>query len=916
MQLEELLEDRRIEPSHSPWASPVVMVPKKKKGDYRLCVDYRKLNRLTKIDVYPMPTIDAILESLHGATVFTSLDLKSGYHQMAMAPEDVEKTAFICEEGLYQFKVLPFGVVNGPASFQRLMETVLRDFIGKTCYVYLDDIVCYSSSVSQHFVDLQQILQKLREAGLTVNRDKCSFGCSTMRYLGHIVGPHGLQMDPEKVQAIFDYPMPTSVKQPEQFLGMVTWYAKFIPRLADITEPLNQLCHKNAKWDWTDKCTAAITTLKTILTSEPILTYPDLTRPFLVHTDASGTGLGAVLLQEDDGNMRTIAFASRALNGPERNYSTTERECLAVVWALEKWRVYLEGQRCTVVTDHQSLTWLFRKAQLTGRLARWVLRLQEFCFDVTYRPGSLHVLPDGLSRAHDTIVGAVWEDLAEEFPFTGDDIQPATPPVGADVNPGAQTDGARDDDTCAATVCKRPDTDPVDWVQCDLCQSWYHLKCVNLSRRRAEAMPVYTCTKCKKTRWRNRMDLQWRTVGDGEANNQSLPFPGWQQLKTDQSRDPTLIKMKADKSGAYRVKDDVLYRYTGTKWKIVVPKTLQRDVLHDCHAKPTAGHLGRTKTLNRLDDLCLWWTGISKDVRNFVRACKTCREMKPVFRKPPGLMLSSHSQQPWEVLGVDLMGPFPRSYGGHEYLLVAVDHFSKWTEVFPMRKATGKAVASLMVRQLFCRYGAPKKLLSDNGSQFISRAMAAVCDEWGVEQIFISPYHPQTNWVERVNRNIKGMMRSYLTDDHRLWDIHVSEFAFALNSVVHSTTGMAPCVVMFGRQLQSPLHNKWHLTDTSERQDADTVRQEVTRNMQKSYQKRKHHYDKRRRSAKHAVGDQVMLKTHPQSSAEKHFSAKLAPKWCGPLTVLEQLTPVNYKLAPVSSPGTEVIAHIDQLKPC
>ena len=347
-------------------------------------------------------------------------------------PSVVLQTAFICKEGLFQFRVLPFDVVNGPASFQRLMETVLHDLIGQTCYVYLDDVVCYSPSVSQHFTDLRQILQRQRAAGLTVNREKCAFGCSTMKYLGHIVGNDGLRTDPAKVQAIFDFPTPTNVKQLERFLGMVTWYAKFIPHLASLAFLLNQLRHKGVKWQWTDECNSALTTLKTVLTSEPILVYPDLSQPFTVQTDASNrAGLGAVLLQKD-GDMYAIAYASRSLCGPEQNYSTTERECLAVVWALEKWRVYLEGQRCKVVPNHQALTWLFRKATLTGRLARWVLRLQDFCFDVTYRPGVLHTLPDALSRAHEKpTVGALWQNLAEEHQSDSGNDLPTMPPVHA-----------------------------------------------------------------------------------------------------------------------------------------------------------------------------------------------------------------------------------------------------------------------------------------------------------------------------------------------------------------------------------------------------------------------------------------------------------------------------------------------------
>ena len=265
--------------------------------------------------------------------------------------------------------------------------------------------------------------------------------------------------------------------------------------------------------------------------------------------------------------------------------------------------------------------------------------------------------------------------------------------------------------------------------------------------------------------------------------------------------DPRKAKSIEKQAQEYRLDNGVLLYYTRSAWCIVVPKALQRDVIIECHSKPVAGHQGRTKTINRLKNNRLWWKGMSTDVRSFIRTCKTCQATKPVFHKPAGMMLSTHSSGPWEVVGVDLMGPLPKSYAGHEYLLVAVDHFSKWCEIFPIKKATGKNIACILVRQLFSRYGAPRCLLSDNGPQFISRAVEAVCSEWGVHQKFITPYHPQTNWVERVNRNIKGMLQAFTTNDHRAWDVHVSEFVFALNAADHESTGVAPSRIMLGRAI-------------------------------------------------------------------------------------------------------------------
>ena len=925
-QLSELLASGKVEPSTSPWASPVIMTPKKT-GGFRMCVDYRKLNSVTTVDAYPMPTIDAILSSLQGAQVFSSLDLRSGYWQMMVHPDDVEKTAFICQGGLYQFRVLPFGVINGPASFQRLMSAVLGDLIGRTCYVYLDDIVCFSPSVDQHLSDLRDVLTKLQQAGLTVNLDKCHFGCREMVYLGHVITPDGVKPDPDKVDSIKSYPVPSNVKQLERFLGMIAWFHKFIPNFSTIAEPLHNLRRKTTAWKWSEGCQEAFDALKRLLTTEPVLCYPDTTQPFTVHTDASDVGLGAVLQQGQGSDVRTIAYASRALNSAERNYSTTERECLAVVWAMEKWRPYLEGKKCRVFTDHQALCWLFRKSKQTPRLARWVLRLQDFKFDVVYRPGALNNVPDALSRLPElsTVVGVLQAPRgtgAGAAQLAGVPILPDLQPDEATVlkDPGP--------DMCAAPKCHQPQTDVIDWIFCDDCQKWFHQTCVNIQPRQAAQMHRYSCPACRKRHWTDQKESKW-----AKQSNDALPGQlNHQQLADEQRRDPVLLpiiqyltngalpeKMKdaecvTKRARAYRLHGDILLHYAVSSWSVVVPTALRRSVLFECHSAPSAGHLGRTKTLARIRRQNLWWDGITKDVRSFVRACAVCRKTKPHFRKPAGMMLSTNTNEPWEMVAVDLMGPLPKSYAGHEYVLVAVDHYTKWTEVFPLKAATGKVIACTIARQLFSRYGAPKVLLSDNGSQFTSKALQSICAHWGVQQLFITPYHPQTNWVERVNRNLKSMMRAYVEDDHRTWDIHIAEFAFALNTAKHETTGVEPSMLMLKRQIRTPLTNRLPPPlDTPLPTDV-TVAADATR--QQAQERRRKYYNQRRRPADISAGDHVMLQTHPQSDARKHFCAKLAPLWKGPYIVKENLTPVNLKLMDPQHPDKDILAHVDQVKPC
>uniref|UniRef100_A0A8C1GVQ7 Reverse transcriptase domain-containing protein n=1 Tax=Cyprinus carpio TaxID=7962 RepID=A0A8C1GVQ7_CYPCA len=397
--IDEMLAADVIEPSSSAWSSPVVLIPKKT-GGYRFCVDYRKINSVSQSDAYPLPTIQEILESLSGAVVFSTLDLNSGYWQVRMEEDSQDKTAFICSQGLFNFKVMAFGLKNAPATFQRLMERVLGELQHKNCFVYLDDIIIYSSSIEQHFQDIQAVLDKLKEANLTVNMKKTHFFRTSLKFLGHIVTATGIKADPEKTRAVQDFPVPKNIKEVQRFLGMAGWYHRFVPHFSQVAEPLNALKRKGVKFLWTSQCQTSFHALKQLLVSPPVLGHPNLNLPFVIYTDASEVGLGAVLVQQTGlGTEEVLAFASRTLNPAERNYTTTEQECLAVVWALEKWRYYLEGKFFTVVTDHSSLMWVFKTQKPNTCLIRWALLLQEFNFTVEYRKRKYNTVPDALSRA-------------------------------------------------------------------------------------------------------------------------------------------------------------------------------------------------------------------------------------------------------------------------------------------------------------------------------------------------------------------------------------------------------------------------------------------------------------------------------------------------------------------------------------
>ncbi|GBC39113.2 retroviral-like aspartic protease 1 [Rhizophagus irregularis DAOM 181602=DAOM 197198] len=366
-----------IRKSASPWASPVVIVDKKG-GEKRLCIDYRKLNAVTKADAYPLPRIDDMLESFSNATWFTTLDLASGYWQVAMDSADVEKTAFITPFGLYEF----------------------LEYLGKFVAVYLDDVIIYSKgTLEQHLDHLRQVFETLRRANLKIKLKKCYFCLGNIHFLGHVVGREGIRPDPEKIEKIKTFPVPTNLTQLRSALGLFSYYRKFIKDFSKIAKPMLLLLKKETPFHWTEKQQTAFDYLKERLAKSPILTYPDFEQPFIIHTDASGTGLGAVLLQiREDGKEHVVAYTSRSLNKAECNYPITDQECLAIVWAIKHFQHYLGLKPFTIVTDHSALKWLKTSKIPKGRRARWVMDLQQYDFNIKHRAGKANANADALSR--------------------------------------------------------------------------------------------------------------------------------------------------------------------------------------------------------------------------------------------------------------------------------------------------------------------------------------------------------------------------------------------------------------------------------------------------------------------------------------------------------------------------------------
>ena len=384
-ELKEMLAEGIVEPSASEWAAPIVLV-RKKDGSFRFCVDYRKLNSVSRADAYPMPRMDELIDNLGQAQFITTLDLTRGYWQVPMAEVSRAKTAFTTGFGLYQFRVMPFGLQGAPATFQRLMDQLLTGLEGYTA-AYLDDLVIYSNSWTEHLEHVQRVLTRLREAGLTVKPKKCQFGMKECVYLGHVVGNGTVKPEHGKLEAVQGFPIPETKSQVRAFLGLTGYYWRFIPDYSSIAAPLTDLTKKYAptRVIWSEACEAAFQKLKEILCKAPVLQNPDFNKSFILQTDASDRGIGAVLSQEDsNGEEHPVAYFSKKLLPREERYSTVEKECLAIKLGIQAFRVYLMGRPFVVQTDHRSLIWLDRLKENNARLTRWSLALQPYQFIVKH----------------------------------------------------------------------------------------------------------------------------------------------------------------------------------------------------------------------------------------------------------------------------------------------------------------------------------------------------------------------------------------------------------------------------------------------------------------------------------------------------------------------------------------------------
>jgi len=833
-QLDELTRAGFIQPSKSPYGAPVLFV-KKKDGSMRMCVDYRALNAITVKNKYPLPRIDELFDRLQGAKFFSKIDLRSGYHQIRIQPDDVEKTAFRTRYGHFEFLVLPFGLTNAPATFMHLMHQIFRPHLDNFVLVFLDDILVYSASLEEHRRHVEMVLEILKANQLYAKESKCELFKTSVEFLGHIVDREGIHMMSDKVKAIMDWPAPKSIEDIRSFLGTIGYYRRFIHMFSEIAQPISSLLSKGVPFIWGEPQQQAFEALKLAVSREPTLILPDPSKPYVVTTDASGFAVGAVLQQDHGHGLQPIAYLSKKMLPAERNYPVHEQELLAIVVSLRAWRHYLHGSHFHIVvkTDHKSLQYFKTQPHLSARQTRWLDLLAEFDFHIEYMEGKDNVVADGLSR--------------------------------------------------------RPDHKEQVQQGIEACQS-------------AEGTDVPSIL------------ASIPMLSDSTELRKSI-------IDAYQHDEACLSLLKKPSEG-YQVVEGLLMT-AANQVRIPDDASIRSRLLLECHDIPISGHLGTSKTMERVSR-SFYWPGMHADVRRYVSTCLTCQANKPSTQLPMGkLQPLPIPERPWQVVTMDLITQLPRTKNGHDAIVVFVDKLTKMAHYVATRtEVDAPSLARLFFQEIVRHHGLPESIISDRDPRFTSIFWKALWGQLGTTLAISTAYHPQTDGqTERQNRTLEEMLRAYVGPRQDDWDECLVAAEIAYNNSVQASTGETPYFLNSGQHprfaleqavLPSQVSNNPTAAERIERLHhlIDSAKESLL----KAQRRQVHYADTKRREVTLQPGAYVWLSTEHLALKDKGQTKKLLSKFIGPYPIKRAVGAVAYELDLPQELRIHPVFHVSKLK--
>ncbi|GJP76635.1 hypothetical protein CLOP_g7049 [Closterium sp. NIES-67] len=780
--LDYLLTKDFIWPSTSPYTTPILFMPKKD-GGFRMCIDYRALNRITIKSRYPIPRADELLDQLRGAKFFSKIDLRGGYHQIRVAAGDYHKTEFRTRCGSYEYLVMPFGLTNAPSTFQMTMNGVFRKLLDKCVIMYLDDILIYSRNREQHLRDLDVVFTLLHKNRLITKGSKCDFLKQVLEFLGHIVSTEGVKIDPKKIKTIKEWKPPSNIKELQIFLGFVNYVRRFIPNMAGLSAPLTDRVKDHDCFWWREKQQAAFDQLKIGLTSPPILCIADPDRPYEVITDASDIAISAVLLQDFGEGLQPVAYESRKLQGAEKNYTVHDKEVLVIVHTFKTWRCYLTGVAVTVRTNHKSHKYLRAQPNLNPRQIRWLDFLQSnFHYTITYKWGTNNIA-DALTRptAHRAaILIAQTSPLRKGLFIHGYKIDPF------------QQGGLL---SCSAPITE---LQACGFGKIDLRGGYHQIR--------------VAAEDCNKTAFRTRY---------GSYEYLVMPFGLTNAPSTFQITMNGIFWELLDKCVSIYLDDILIYSRS------------QEQHLRDLDAVSTLLHKNRlitkgSKCYNLKQKLEFLGHVVSTEgVKIDPKKIKTIQEWKPptnlkelqsflgfvnyvrrfipnmaglpsegsrMFLRAAGLLQPLDPPElPWQHVTMDYVTGLPAGPSGNDAILVVVDRLTKMAHFIACQQTiTAEQTAQLFLANVIRLHGLPPAIISDRDPKFTSNFWRHLWDQFGTKLQFSSAYHPQTDGqTERVNQTMEQLLRTTCTDPS-IWEKSLPLLEFAYNNASSATTHQSP----------------------------------------------------------------------------------------------------------------------------